>query len=68
MRIIGHRAFVASLASDGRDSLRLWVALGSPCASVYVPCSFDELPSELAQEPWWHRLAALADRSGHRRG
>jgi dipeptidase len=41
---------------------RIWTALGSPCASVFVPFTFPEVPALLADPNVWQRFAALRDR------
>ena len=56
-------SIVADLPSDPDAPLRAWVALGSPCASVYVPVfpPFG-VPAELGDTETWKRFAALRDR------
>ncbi len=56
-------SMVAELPADPDATLRAWVALGSPCASVYVPV-FPPLgvPPELGRPESWLRFAALRDR------
>lgn len=56
-------SIVAELPADPDATLRAWVALGSPCASVYVPV-FPPLrvPVELGRAETWLRFAALRDR------
>lgn len=56
-------AMVAELPADPDAPLRAWVALGSPCASVFVPVfPPDGVPSLLAEAATWRRFAALRDR------
>ncbi len=40
----------------------IWVALGSPCVSVYVPVFFDAVPGELSDPAQWERIRRLRDR------
>lgn len=55
-------AIVAELRTDAAP-IRAWVALGNPCASVFVPVFLpDAVPSELADPTLWARFAALARR------
>jgi hypothetical protein len=54
---------VAELPADAEAPMRAWVALGSPCVSVYVPVFPPALvPPELAAPSTWARFAALRDR------
>jgi hypothetical protein len=56
-------SMVAELPADPDALLRAWVALGSPCASVYIPVFPAGLvPPELARPETWSRFAALRDR------
>ena len=56
-------AMVCELDEDPAVPLRAWIALGSPCASVFVPVfPSDGVPSELADEKTWRRFAMLRDR------
>jgi secernin len=56
-------SIVADLPADPDAVPRAWVALGSPCASVYVPVFPPHLvPPELRQPATWKRFAALRDR------
>lgn len=59
-------AMVADLPRDPGAPLRAWVALGSPCASVFLPV-FPPLgvPAALGESASWHRFAALRDRVEH---
>ena len=55
----------ASVVADLRDgdAPRVWAALGSPCASVYVPLFLpDGIPAALGEGATWRRFAALRDR------
>jgi len=56
-------AMVAELPRDPGVPLRAWVALGSPCASVFVPV-FPPLgvPAPLGEPGGWQRFAALRER------
>ena len=56
-------SIVADLPTDPDAPLRAWVALGSPCASVYVP-AFPPfgVPAELGRTDTWRRFARLRDR------
>jgi secernin len=56
-------AMVAELPREPEAPLRAWVALGSPCASVFVPV-FPPLgvPPALAEAASWQRFAALRER------
>ena len=58
-------AIVAELPTASSAPVRAWVALGSPCASVFVPLqpfASDPEPA-LAAPATWHRFAALRDRA-----
>jgi secernin len=56
-------SMVADLPVDAEAPLRAWVALGSPCASVYVPVfPPGRAPAALAAPATWTRFAALARR------
>jgi hypothetical protein len=56
-------SMIAELPADPDATMRAWVALGSPCASVYLPV-FPPLgvPAELGAPETWTRFAALRDR------
>ncbi len=41
---------------------RVWVSLGNPCSSVYVPCFPPAVAPELADPLQWLRFARLRDR------
>ena len=78
MHVRGYQATAASLLADlpadPGAPLRAWVALGSPCASVYVPVfpapAVGGLPAVLADEATWWRFHALRRRveDGHDAG
>jgi hypothetical protein len=56
-------SMVAELPADAEAPLRAWVALGSPCVSIYVPVFPPALvPAELGTPETWSRFAALRDR------
>lgn len=60
-------SMVADLPRDPNAPMRAWVALGSPCASVYVPVFPPAgVPRELGDPATWKRFAALRSRvEGH---
>ncbi|MFN8040412.1 MAG: hypothetical protein U0Q07_14465 [Acidimicrobiales bacterium] len=70
MHVRGYQATAASLLADlpadPSAPLRAWVALGSPCASVYVPVfpapAVGGVPALLADEATWWRFHALRRR------
>jgi hypothetical protein len=65
MHVRGRQATTASMITELRDDgapARAWLALGSPCVSVYVPAFLPALPAELADARQWHRFARLRDR------
>lgn len=67
MHLRGYEATAASMVTelpeDPDRAARAWVALGSPCASVYVPVFPPALvPPELAEPATWARFAALRGR------
>jgi secernin len=47
---------------QGRGRPRVWVALGNPCTSVFLPCFPPAVAPELADAAQWRRFAALRDR------
>jgi secernin len=51
------------VASLGEGPPRLWIALGAPCASIFVPAVFPEVPSVLASEETWRRFDDLRRRA-----
>jgi secernin len=58
---------VADLPADPASPMRVWAALGSPCASVFVPLTVSPdgrpgAPRALADAATWRRFAALRDR------
>jgi hypothetical protein len=64
-------AMVCDLPVDPAEPLRAWVALGAPCASVFVPVfpadapagsAGRALPDALGHDVTWGRFAALRDR------
>lgn len=56
-------SMVAELPADPDAPMRAWVALGSPCVSVYVPVFPPVLaPPELGTPETWARFGALRDR------
>jgi secernin len=56
-------SMIAELPADPATPVRAWVALGTPCTSVYVPVvPPDRVPAALADPATWHRFAALRDR------
>jgi dipeptidase len=56
-------SMVADLPVDVDAPMRAWVALGSPCASVYVPVfPPGTAPAALGEASTWARFAALARR------
>jgi secernin len=61
-------SMVALLPADPRSPARAWVALGSPCVSVYVPVPAPEvgapLPAVVTDVGAWHRFAAIRDAVG----
>jgi secernin len=55
-------SMIAELPRDTEMPARAWFALGSPCASVYVPAfPPDRVPPALASIATWRRFAALRD-------
>jgi secernin len=53
-------AMVALLPADPDAPTRAWVALGSPCASVFVPVFAPfEVPTDLSFPETWHAFEAL---------
>lgn len=60
---VTNASIVAELPADGGAAARAWVALGSPCASVYVPVFPPAgVPAELGDPDTWARFACLRDR------
>jgi secernin len=67
MHVRGYQAtnasMVAELPVEREAPARAWVALGSPCSSVYVPVFPPAgVPSELGDPGTWSRFARLRDR------
>lgn len=66
MHVAGYQATTAScvveLPHDPDRPVRAWIALGSPCVSVYVPAFDDSLAPELGTAATWNRFALLRDR------
>jgi len=55
-------SMIAELPKDPEAPMRAWVALGSPCASIYVPVFPPHaVPEGLASPVAWCRFAALRD-------
>jgi secernin len=60
---VTNASIVAELPVDDDAPARAWVALGSPCASVYVPVfPPSDVSPELGQPDMWARFARLRDR------
>jgi secernin len=61
-------SMVALLPEDPHRPARAWVALGSPCVSVYVPVPAPGLgapvPAVVADAGVWHRFATIRDAVG----
>jgi hypothetical protein len=55
-------AMVCELPVDPGAGVRAWFALGSPCASVFVPAFPPHVAPELAQPEQWERFARLRER------
>jgi hypothetical protein len=55
-------SMVVELAADRDEPDRIWTALGSPCASVYVPGFPPYVAPALGDAREWARFAALRDR------
>jgi secernin len=66
MHVRGYQVTNASVVAElpvGEAPLRAWIALGSPCVSVYVPAfPATDIAPELADPASWARFAALRDR------
>lgn len=53
-------SMICELPADRNRPLRAWTALGSSCASVYVPLfPLDGVPGELADQRTWERFDRL---------
>jgi secernin len=56
-------AMIAELPTDPATPAGAWFALGSPCASIFVPASPPaDVPNALSDAGTWQRFAALRDR------
>lgn len=56
-------SMVADLGAHPAEPMRAWAALGSPCASVYIPLfPADGVPAALGSPTTWSRFARLRDR------
>lgn len=54
-------SMVVDLPVDFEVETRAWAALGSPCASVFMPClAPDVAPAAMAEPATWERFARLA--------
>jgi dipeptidase len=66
MHVRAHQATTSSLVTrlprDPNQPIRHWIALGSPCVSVYVPAFADAIPGELSSPNTWHRFERLRER------
>jgi hypothetical protein len=67
MHIPGYQATAASMVAElpaaADEPWRAWVALGNPCASVYIPVFPPaHVPDALARPATWQRFRALRDR------
>jgi len=66
MHVRDYQATTAAIVAELRAEpgpTRAWVALGNPCASVFVPVFLpDAIPVELADRGVWARFATLARR------
>jgi secernin len=55
-------SMICELPADPEAPVRAWVALGSPCCSVYIPVfPPNHVPFALAQPATWQRFAQLRD-------
>jgi len=55
-------AMVCDLPEDPSEVVRAWFALGSPCASVFVPAFPPFVAPELSRAEQWARFAQLRER------
>ena len=58
-------AMVCDLPADPTEVVRAWFALGSPCASVFVPAFPPFVAPELSRPDEWARFARLRERVEH---
>jgi secernin len=60
-----HAQTTASMIAELRDDerMRMWICLGNPCVSVYVPQFPSGAAPELAEAATWSRFARLRDRA-----
>lgn len=68
MHVRGYQAtaasMIADLPADPALPLRAWVALGSPCTSIYVPIfPVGHVPAALGEVTTWKRFDALRRRA-----
>jgi len=61
-------AMVCELPTDPDAIVRAWFALGSPCASIFVPAFPPAVAPELSRPDQWERFARLRDRVEHDAG
>lgn len=55
-------SMICELPVSPASPLRLWVALGSPCVSIYVPGFFGAMSAALSDPAQWDRFRVLRDR------
>lgn len=56
-------SMIVELPEDPDAPLRHWIALGSPCVSIYVPgFGMETVPPALAEPATWQRFVRLRDR------
>ena len=59
-------SMIAELPADPDVATRAWIALGTPCSSIYIPVFPPHaVPAALAEPTTWERFAALRDRVEH---
>jgi secernin len=62
-------SMICALPADPGEPLRAWVALGSPCSSLYLPVfPGDGVPEALASPATWGRFDALRIRAEKEQG
>jgi secernin len=62
--IVTAASMVCDLPADDREPLRAWVALGSPCTSIYVPVfPPHRVPAALGDPESWRRFDLLRQRA-----